>query len=333
MKRTISFFILLGLLAMPLAQANHPDDLDHDIPIQKPTFAAWLAAFKKEAIVKGISEATVNRALAKVKPIKRVVKLDRNQPEFKLTFQQYLERVVPPFRVKRGKKLLKKNQKILRKIEKQFGVQPRFIVALWGMESDFGRLTGGFNVLDALATLAYDGRRGQYFRDELLNALRIIDAGHVEPEAMTGSWAGAMGQTQFMPSTFLLYATDFDGDGKIDIWNSTADALASGSNYLSSIGWKHDQTWGREVSLPQDFDKSLAGLKTRKRISQWQKLGVRKADGSNLPRRDLLASIIIMDDGEGPAYMVYDNFRAIMHWNRSKNFATSVGILADRIGH
>ncbi len=294
-------------------------------------FETWLAEFKQEAIAQGISEVTVNDALTDVKLIKRVIKLDRNQPEFKLTFQQYLDRVAPPSRVNRGKKLLQKNKVLFEKIEQEFGVQSRFIVALWGMETGFGRLTGGFNAPEALATLAYEGRRGAYFRRELLNALRIIDAGHVKAKDMQGSWAGAMGQTQFMPSTFLSYAVDFNQDGKINVWRDKADALASGSNYLAKVGWKGDQTWGRKVQLPADFDKSLADLKIIKRISEWQAVGVRKENGTNLPKRDLEASIIILDDGAGPAYMVYENFRAIMHWNRSKNFATSVGILADRI--
>lgn len=312
--------------------ASHPDD-EPSFKEQEPSFKAWLEAFKKEAIVAGISESTVNRSLANVKPIERVVKLDRNQPEFKLTFQQYLDRVAPASRVKRGKKRLAENKELLKQIEKKFGVQPRFLVALWGMETDFGRLTGGFNALDALATLAFEGRRGAYFRKELLNALRIIDAGHIEPEDMKGSWAGAMGQTQFMPSTFMAYAYDFNNDGKINVWTDKADALASGANYLSSVGWHNDQTWGRRVTLPNNFDKSLASLDIKKRISEWQSLGVRKEDGSDLPTRNLEASIVVLDDGEGPAYMVYDNYRSIRDWNRSDNFATSVGILSDRIGY
>ena len=325
-------FVFLFVVAAP-AYSNQTSEVNSNLQAQKPTFEAWLAAFRQEALVKGIPKNTVEKALANIKLIKRVVVQDRNQPEFKLTFQQYLDRVAPASRVTRGRNLLKHNEKLLAQIEKAFGVQPRFIVALWGIESDFGRLTGGYNVLDALATLAYDGRRGDFFRNQLLNALRIIDYAHVEPQDMTGSWAGAMGQTQFMPSTFLAHAVDFNRDGKIDIWTTTADALASGSNYLSKVGWRDDETWGREVRLPKGFDKSLADLKIQKKISQWQALGVRKADGSHLPTRDLMASIVIMDDGEGPAYMVYNNFRAIMDWNKSINFATSVGILSDRIAN
>jgi len=313
--------------------ASHGEELKTDLVAQAPSFKAWLEAFRQEALVKGVSEETLNESLPLIKePIKKVIKFDRNQPEFKLTFDQYLNRVAPKSRVKRGQRLLKKHNKLLTEIEEKYGVQKRFLVAFWGMETDFGRLTGGFNVLNALATLAYDGRRSQFFRKQLINALFIIDAGHVEPEKMTGSWAGAMGQTQFMPSTFLAYATDFNGDGKINIWKSTADALASGANYLSNVGWNGDQTWGREVSLPEDIDKDLLDLKIKKKIAEWQKLGVRRITGKDLPLVDLDASVIQLDDKTGRAYMVYDNYRAIMDWNKSKNFATAIGILSDRIG-
>jgi len=297
-----------------------------------PSFDTWLKEFQRDARESGISEATLKATIPNIKLIKRVVKFDRNQPEFKLTFDQYLDRVAPKSRVKRGQRMLRKHKKMLAAIEKKYGVQRRFIVAFWAMETDFGRLTGGFNVLDALATLAYDGRRGAYFRRELLNALRIIDAGHIKPKQMTGSWAGAMGQTQFMPSTFLSYATDFTGDGKINIWKDTADALASGANYLAKIGWKDDQTWGREVKLPANFEKSLLELDVKKKIKDWQALGVRRGTGLDLPRVDIDASIIQLDDKTGRAFMVYNNYHAIMDWNKSKNFATAIGILSDRIG-
>lgn len=335
LRLLIFCFILICQLGFAgQVMATHGKELKEDLIPQGPSFKAWLEAFRKEALVKGVSEETLNKSLPLIKkPIKKVIKFDRNQPEFKLTFDQYLNRVAPKSRVKRGQKLLKKYKKLLSEIEEKYGVQRRFLVAFWGMETDFGRLTGGFNVLNALATLAYDGRRSAYFRKELMNALFIIDAGHVEPEKMTGSWAGAMGQTQFMPSTFLAYATDFSGDGKINIWSSTADALASGANYLSSVGWNGDQTWGREVTLPKDMDKSLLDLKIKKKIAQWQTLGVRRITGKDLPRVDLDASVIQLDDKTGRAYMVYDNYHAIMDWNKSKNFATAIGILSDRIGN
>ncbi len=316
---------MLLLLTLGLAKAD-------ERPL--PDFATWLEALRAEALAQGISLRTLDEALTGVKPIERVIRFDRNQPEFKLTFARYFQRVVSRARVEKGRKLLREHRALLQQIQSRYGVQPRFVVALWGMETDFGRLTGGFKVIDALVTLAYDPRRSGYFRRQLLDALRIIDQGHVRAAEMTGSWAGAMGQTQFMPSTFLRYAVDFDGDGRKDLWHSTADALASGANYLARMGWRDDQTWGREVRLPADFDPGLFGLEQRKRLSQWQALGVRRIDGRDLPRRDLLASLIQLDgDTDKPRhFLVYDNYRAIMKWNKSHHFATSVGILSDRIG-
>jgi len=298
----------------------------------KPTFDEWLLTFRQDALDKGISEKTLDSALPTIKQIKRVVKYDRNQPEFKLTFARYLNNVAPKSRVNQGRRLLKKHKKLLRDIRNKFGVQPRFIVAFWGMETSFGRLTGGFKVLDALATLAYDGRRAKYFRKELINALKIIDQGHIQAPKMSGSWAGAMGQTQFMPSTFLAYGVDYNNDGRINIWTDIEDALASAANYLSKIGWDDTQTWGREVQVPASLDKNLMDRKIKKNIAAWQALGVRKKNGSNLPNRNLQASIIKMDNKEGPAYMIYKNYHAIRDWNRSDNFAVSIGILSDRIG-
>ena len=327
------FIILSSFIFAGQVIAGHGDELKSNLVPQELSFKAWLQALRQEALVKGISKETLDKTLPFIKdPSPKIIKFDRNQPEFKLTFKQYLDRVAPRSRIKRGKRLFKKHKKLLKSIEKKYGVPGRYLVAFWGMETDFGRLTGGFNVLDALSTLAFDGRRSAYFRKELLNALIIIDAGHVEPKKMTGSWAGAMGQTQFMPSTFLSYATDFDGNGKINIWKSTADALASGANYLSSIGWQKDQTWGREVTLPDNMDKDLLELDIKKKIADWQALGVRRITGKDLPDVDIEASVIQLDDKTGKAYMVYENYRAIMDWNKSKNFATAIGIMADRIG-
>lgn len=326
-----SLFLLM--LALVIGTAHGENDPGSNAALlQAPTFKGWLAGLKAEARAKGISEATLDAAFKGVNPIKKVVKLDRNQPEFKLTFAQYLKRVAPPFRVNRGKRMMKKHKKLLLAIQKKYGVQPRFIVALWGMETDFGRLTGGFRVINALSTLAFDGRRSQFFRAQLISALKIIDAGHITADAMQGSWAGAMGQTQFMPSTFMRHAVDFNGDGRINVWTDSGDALASGANYLSKTGWKSTQTWGREVTLPADFPKDMLELDVVKPISFWQEMGVRRVNGKDLPTRDIPASVVQLDDKTGPAYLVYDNYRAIMDWNKSKNFATAVGILSDRIG-
>ena len=304
------------------------------LPAQAETlsFARWLEDLRQDALRHGVSAATLDSALSGIKPIARVIELDRKQPEFTLTFRQYQERVVPKARVEKGKRKLSENRTLLEKIGKKFGVQPRFIVAFWGIETGFGRITGGYPVIAALTTLAFDGRRGAYFRRQLLDALTILDQGHIDIARMVGSWAGAMGQCQFMPSSFLAYAVDFDGDGRKDIWNSKEDVFASAANYLSRSGWRDDQTWGRPVKLPQPFDLYLADLKLRKRLSEWQRMGVRRANGADLPKRDLMASVVLAEGPAGPAFVVYNNYRAILKWNRSTFFAVAVGSLADRIG-
>ena len=295
-------------------------------------FDQWLSELRREAVSLGIKGATIDSALADVKLIPRVVELDRKQPEFTLTFRQYQDRVVPASRVNMGRKRLAENRELLEEVGRKYGVQPRFIVAFWGIETDFGRITGGFPLIQSLVTLAYDGRRSAYFRKELINALKIIDGGHITVADMVGSWAGAMGQCQFMPSSFLSFAVDHDGDGRKDIWNTKGDVFASAANYLARSGWKGDQTWGRRVQLPEGFDLKLASLKASKPLSQWQNLGVRRADGSDLPRRDLPASLVLADGSVSDAFLVYNNYRTILKWNRSTYFAVAVGSLADRIG-
>jgi membrane-bound lytic murein transglycosylase B len=296
-------------------------------------FDAWLKGFRQEAIGKGIPAAVVDRSLTGVAPIPRVLELDRRQPETTLTFAEYMTRVVNQARIDTGRARLQEHRDLLARVGQTYGVQPRFIVALWGIETDFGRITGNFSILSALATLAYDGRRSAFFREELLNALRIVAKGHIEPQDLRGSWAGAMGQSQFMPSSYLAYAVDFDGDGKADIWSSRADVFASAANYLAKVGWRGDETWGREVRLPPGFDPSLANHnKIQKPLIDWQALGVRRSDGGDLPQRDLMASLIQPGGPEGPSFLIYNNYRVLLRWNRSLYFATAVGFLADRLG-
>lgn len=320
MRALLHSLALLLILALPAAAA------------ESGAFDAWLSALRTEAAGRGISPAILDAALGDVEPIPRVLELDRKQPEFTLSFGEYLERVVPGRRVRQGQQLLAQHRDLLESVAAHYHVQPRFIVALWGIETDFGRLTGGFPVVGALATLAWEGRRQAFFRGELLDALQILEEGHVTPAAMQGSWAGAMGQPQFMPSSFRRFAEDFDGDGRRDIWGTRADVFASAANYLARSGWRDDQTWGREVRLPRGFDRSLLGLETEKRLSEWQALGVRRADGSDLPTRDLPASLVRPGGDSGPVYAVYGNYRVLMRWNRSTYFATAVGVLSDRIG-
>ena len=313
--------LLIAMLALSAsAQAQDAEPL-----------AVWLNKLKAEATAAGIRRQTLEAALDGVKLIPRVIELDRSQPEFTLTFEEYLSRVVPDRRVERAQRLYADNRPVLEEVGRKFGVQPRFIVALWGIESDFGRITGGFSVVPALVTLAYDGRRSAYFRTELLNALRIIDAGHITADLMKGSWAGAMGQSQFMPSSFLNFAYDHDGDGRKDIWTSLPDVFASTANYLSRSGWRGDEISARRVVLPEDFDDGLEGLKTIKPLRDWQALGVRRQDGSDLPVAEIKASLLKPAGSGGPAFLVYNNYRTILKWNRSHYFAMAVGRLADRI--
>jgi len=213
-------------------------------------FATWLQELRTEAMAFGIRAQTLDVALTGLQPLPRVIELDRKQPEETLTYAQYLERVLPAARVQKGRRLLYQHRALLQEIGGKYGVSPGVIVALWGMETDFGHITGNFPVLAALATLAYDGRRSALFRGELLSALKIVDAGHVRPEAMIGSWAGAMGQNQFLPSSFLQYAVDYNGDGRRDIWTTLADVFASTAHYLARSGWQYHAVTPGVVLLP-----------------------------------------------------------------------------------
>ena len=302
------------------------------VQAQEVPFATWLSELRAEASAKGISSATLDAALTGLQPIPRVIELDRRQPEFTWTFRDYMTKLVNDQRIAKGRKELAENAKLLNEIGDKYGINPRFLVAFWGLETDFGRLAEGyFPTVAALATLAHDGRRSKFFREQLLAALRIIDQGHITPERMKGSWAGAMGHFQFIPTTFAAYAQDYDGDGKQDIWGNQADAYASAANFLTKTGWKDAETWGREVTLPQGFDFNLASMKVRKPLADWQALGVRRVGGANLPVADVKASVVAPSGATGPAFLVYGNFRTIMVWNRSIFYAIAVGHLADRL--
>ena len=286
-------------------------------------FYAFLSGVRRDAAAQGLRASTVEIALRNTQYLPHVIELDRKQPERTMTFGEYLEKVVTSQRMDGARTQLAENRTLLDGIWRRFNVEPRFVVALWGIESDFGRVMGNYAVVSALATLAYDGRRSSYFRGELISALRI------RADNMTGSWAGAMGQCQFMPSTFLGYAIDYDGDGRKDIWNDRADALASIANFISRLGWRGGEGWGREVMLPAGFDTSYTGLEVKRPTGEWSRVGVRSIDGGPLAGREGEASLVMPDGASGPAYLVYDNFRAIMKWNKSTYFATAVGYLAD----
>jgi len=292
-------------------------------------FAGFLAGVRRDALAQGIRSGAVD-ALRRAQYLARVIELDHQQPEHTMTLGGFLQKVVTAQKISDGRAQLAENWPLLSRVYQRFNVQPRFIVALWAVESDFGRTMGNFSVISSLATLAFEGRRAAYFRPELIAALRIIDQGNITADAMLGSWAGAMGQCQFMPSTFLNFAVDFDGDGKRDIWNDRADVLGSIANYIAQLGWRGDQGWGRSVVLPANFDTRLSGLDVRRSTSDWSRMGVRPTDSAALPATD--ASLVIPDGSAGPALLVYDNFRTIMKWNKSTYFAAAVGMLADGFG-
>jgi len=296
------------------------------------SFATWLVGLRKEAIAQGIRSQSVDRALKGVHEIPLVIERDRTQPETKYTLQEYLDRVVTQDRIARGIARFQENRALLEQVEARYHVQPRFVVALWGMETDFGRVTGDFPVISALATLAYDGRRSELFRRELIAAIRIVDLGYIRPEEMRGSWAGAMGQCQFMPTNYLEAAVSFSGDGRRDIWNRREDVLASIANFLMRLGWRGDETWGREVRVPQGLDPHLIGKEVRRPLPEWGRLGVRDLSGGELPGNDIAASLIMPDGTEGRAYLVYSNFRTLLRWNNSSFFAISIGTFADALG-
>ncbi|MGR5238945.1 lytic murein transglycosylase [Vibrio alfacsensis] len=298
-------------------------------------FEEYLNKLRAEARDKGISEQVISAAFANVEYKPRAVKADRNQPEKKLTLDEYIPRAVPEWKVKQARELYKEHYAELKRIGDEYGVQPRFIVALWGVESNFGKFTGNFRVIDALSTMAFEGRREEFFRKEAMAALQILDEGHIELESFKGSWAGAMGQCQFMPSSFLRFAADGNGDGKKDIWQSEADVFASTANYLSESGWDDKFTWGRQVKVPHGIDRNLEGRDADKGkyLQEWSKLGVTKYDGSPLPKlnEDIKAWLIMPDDENGRTYLVYNNYNVLMKWNRSYYFALAVSHLADRI--
>ena len=248
-----------------------------------------------------------------------------------MTFAEYRERVVSEDRIGRGRQLLLEHGQLLARVEARYGVPAEIMVALWGIESNFGERQGGYSVFAALATLAYDGRRATFFRRELLSALKIADRGHIAAERMLGSWAGAMGQNQFMPSTYLSYAVDFDGDGDGDIWGSLPDVFGSMANYLAKSGWDSRYIWGREVMVPRRLDDIRAGLEHKASLAAWQQRGIRLPDGRGLPEAPIPASLLLMDRGDSASFLVYGNFRALMAWNRSTYFGVSVGLLSDSL--
>lgn len=294
-------------------------------------FTQCVADLKLKARGQGISDKTVNQVLGNVKYLARVIELDRRQPEFTQTFAGYFNARVTEERIRKGRQLIAEHHDLLNRLHREIGIPAKYLVSFWGLETNYGGYFGDWSVPDSLATLACDPRRSAFFTQELLNALRIIDAGDITPDRMVGSWAGAMGHMQFMPSTFLNYARDADGDGRRDLWGSIVDAMASAAHFLKKMGWNPDLEWGQEVRLPQGFDYSLAGTHHRLTLEDWIARGVQPVSGPALLPADQKASLLVPAGHKGPAFLVTDNFHVIMRWNRSEYYALSVGHLADRI--
>lgn len=293
-------------------------------------FLAWLNDVRASARASGIREATLGQALDHARFLPRVIELDRVQPEFTRTVWDYLDRTVSPQRVATGREML---QRVRSEAAAALSGQPvpaEIVVAIWGMESNYGTNVGDMSTIDALATLGFEGRRANWARGELLAALKILDRGDITPGRMVGSWAGAMGQTQFLPSSFLSYAVDADGDGRRDIWGSLPDVVASTANYLAKAGWQADQPWGVEVRLPAGFDHARAEDAVRQSAAQWSGEGVTAIDGAPLPPMSD-ASILLPAGARGPAFLVGANFRAVLRYNNSTSYALAVGLLAQQL--
>lgn len=295
------------------------------------TFSACIANLQSVARRQAVPEPVVTDVLGALRHQPRVIELDRSQPEFRQSFAAYLRARVSDTRVGRGRELLAVHRQLLNRLTREYGIPGHYLISFWGMETNFGGYLGGMPTLDSLATLACDPRRSEFFTGELITALQLLSREGLDPAAMRGSWAGAMGHTQFMPSAYMAHAVDGDGDGSIDLWSSEVDALTSAANYLARLGWRRGERWGREVALPDGFPYAETGFSHSAPLAGWRALGVRQADGSELPSADMEASILVPMGHAGPAFVVYANFEVIMAWNRSQAYAIAVGHLADRI--
>ena len=296
------------------------------------TYASFLARVRQEASASGIGSSILDDALALERPNEHVLQLDRNQPEATLTWSAYRRRVVTEQRLEEAHAAYHQRLPLLAGIWRRYRVDPRIAVGIWGLESDYGRRSGTFGVVDSLATLAFDGRRAAFFRSELMTSLRILQQKDVAVPDMRGSYAGAMGQPQFMPSSYLRYAVDYDADGRRDIWTSQADVLASICNYLARNGWVEGAPWGQEVALPRGFDPAQAGRRNRRSLGAWTLLGVRRADGSPFSHEAMSGAVLLPEGASGEAFMVYDNFEVIRRYNPSDYYSLAVGLLGGAAG-
>ncbi len=320
----LSVSALLATSALPALAENAV------LPKAPDGFEECKLQLQEKAIAAGVSAKTAQEVMTKVQHIDRVIELDRRQPEFTTTFADYLNRRVNDDRVNKGRELIKEHSALLKRVTEATGVPAPYLVAFWGLETNFGSYFGKMSVPDSLTTLACDARRSTFFTKQLIAALRIIDEGAIPAGQMEGSWAGAMGHVQFMPTVFLKHAVDADGDGRRDLWNSLPDAMMSAGRFLQSMNWDGDYRWGREVLLPENFDYSLADGR-RLELEQWRELGITDAFGKPLAREDIKAALVVPAGHRGPAFLAYHNFKVIMGWNRSEFYAIAVGHLADRI--
>lgn len=311
--------LLAGLAATPLAARG------------QGSFAGFLAGFRPDALRAGIREQTLDSAFATIRPNQKVIDADRKQPEFTMTWARYRSFTMSDKRIERGRAAYAANRELFQRVSERYRVEPGVIAGIWGLESNFGTDTGSYNVIEALATLAWEGRRASFFRSQLISALKILDHGDVAPARMLGSYAGAMGQPQFMPDSYLRYAVDFDGTGRRDIWDSRGDVLGSIANYLAGSGWRMGEPWGQPIRTTAMLDAGQTGREQRRSLGEWQRLGVRRSDGSAFSRTDPQGAVLQPDGGGGEAYMVYSNFNAIRRYNPSDYYALAVGLLGDMV--
>jgi membrane-bound lytic murein transglycosylase B len=298
---------------------------------QSGGFAAFLDGVRSEARRAGISPGTLDRAFAGVQPNAKVLERDRHQPEFTMTWAQYRALLITDKRIEAGRAAFQRYRVLFERVQQHYGVSPGIILGIWGLESSFGVQTGDFHVVEALATLAWASSRTRFFRSELIAALRILNSGDITPARMTGSYAGAMGQPQFMPSSYLRYAVDFEGNGRRDIWSSVPDVLASIANYLAESGWRSSESWGQPVTLPTGFDAAATGRENRRAVSDWMRVGVRPTGGRFQASADQRAAVLLPDGPGGEAFLAYENFAAIRRYNPSDFYALAVGLIGDDV--
>lgn len=330
-KLTTALAVGLSILTAPVSADTFKTG-EFQVAQSQSGFERWVKSFRQQALARGITAKTFDRAFRGVKLNQRVVKLDRKQAEFSRQIWDYLDTATSPKRVSNGQANFNAQSRVLKQIERKYDVDAEVIVAIWGLESSYGERMGDINIIEALATLAYDGRREKFGRQQLLEALKIIQRGDITPNRMMGSWAGAMGHTQFIPTSYQAYAQDFTGDGKRNVWDprDPSDALASTANYLAKFGWTNNQPWGIEVRLPAGFNYGNASLKVKATPARWTELGVRTIDGGRIPNHGK-GSVFLPAGADGPAFIVFNNFFVIKRYNNANSYAMAVGHLADRI--